>query len=514
MAFEKMQFTGDNTDDIDDDFTMIQINSKSDFNSRVTNKYLLNLYHHSKLYGYPFYKLMDYKGRFQFYGILKNDFKNAFADLKFKITTVMCNYDDEAIECVIIDHNFFDKLYKSTNTGLKTCIAQLTIFEDDLNIINKCANRIETYAVPKIAINLMELCTISPQYDITGYRTDGMFQIKSFINNIPGICLEIDENGHSDRDPKQELNREQVFKTFGHRFVRESIKQNATMDELNRAIEKITENIKLKVKDMMTEYSLHISQGDFIDKMEKITSIDKDFVRLFVKKNHEIHGDYKYCHDEIADFLGYDNVENYKYFIAMMKKELKLNIEYIVVKTGGKISMDIHRDFKTSKNDHGNKTNYFFTRVGFYTLCMVANKPKAKIYRRQFGEVYELALQYTQQAKNNLIGSIQHPKVSEQAITNRMNYKVDSLVKNNNTTKLKKQIDELLEKNKNMQEQINKLNTNVLSQKQTIEDITNKINVKDQIIYKLKTQRNNYLKLIKQFSIQPIQYINSLIGLR
>lgn len=111
-----------------------------------------------------------------------------------------------------------------------------------------------------------------------------MFQIKSYIDNMPGICLEIDENGHNDIDAKQEINREQVFKTFGHRFVRESIKQNATMDELNRVIEKITENIKLKVKDMMTEYSLHISQGDFIDKMEKITSIDKDFVKLFVKK--------------------------------------------------------------------------------------------------------------------------------------------------------------------------------------------------------------------------------------
>ncbi len=71
--------------------------------------------------------------------------------------------------------------------------------------------------------------------------------------------------------------------------------------------------------------------------------------------------------------------------------------------------------------------------------------------------------------------------MSEQAITNRINYKVDSLVKNNNTSKLKNQIDELLEKNKNIQEQINKLNTNVLSQKQTIQDLTLKINLISQI---------------------------------
>ena len=69
-------------------------------------------------------------------------------------------------------------------------------------------------------------------------------------------------------------------------------------------------------------------------------------------------------------------------------------------------------------------------------------------------------------------------------------------------------------KNKNMQNQINKLNTNVLSQKQTIQDLTLKINLRDQIIFKLKTQCNNYLKLIKQFSIESIRYINSLISLR
>lgn len=62
-----------------------------------------------------------------------------------------------------------------------------------------------------------------------------------------------------------------------------------------------------------------------------------------------------------------------------------------------------------------------------------------------------------------------------------------------------------------MQEQINKLNTNVLSQKQTIQDLTLKINLRDQMIFKLKTQSNNYLKLIKQFSIKSTRYINSLV---
>ena len=46
-------------------------------------------------------------------------------------------------------------------------------------------------------------------------------------------------------------------------------------------------------------------------------------------------------------------------------------------------------------------------------------------------------------------------------------------------------------KNKNMQNQINKLNTNVLSQKQTIQDLTLKINLRDQIIFKLKTVAKN-----------------------
>ena len=96
---------------------------------------------------------------------------------------------------VTIDRDFFEKLYKSTNSGLKTCIAHLVIFRDNREIINKCIKRVETYIVPKVAIELIDICIINPQYDITGQKADAMFEIKSYIDNIPGICLEIDENG-------------------------------------------------------------------------------------------------------------------------------------------------------------------------------------------------------------------------------------------------------------------------------------------------------------------------------
>jgi hypothetical protein len=511
--FTNLTFQFDEEDD--DEYQIEQITNKLEFDDEVNNEYLSNLYDHSKIYGYPLYKLYEHnKGKFHYYGILKNDFRSVFADIKSKITTVNCRYDDDNIECVTIDRDFFDKLYRSTNTGLKTCIAQLVIFRDNQDIINKCIKRVETYIVPKVAIELMDLCIINPQYDITGQKADAMFVIKSYVDTIPGICLEIDEDGHKDRDPDEELNREQLFRTFGHRIIRESVKRNATLDELNEHINNIVEKIRLKMKDMMTEYSLTISESDFINKMEKITSIDIDFLKLFAKKDHNDHGSFKYTHNEIADFLGYESTENEnnrcKGFIELMKKELKLNIDYIVDDKNPEINFRVSN---SSKGGRSKKTTYFLTRIGFYILCMMASKPKAKVYRRQFGEVYELALQYTQSSKNSLINSIQPSKISERAVTNRLNYKADSLVKNKSVTKLQHQYDGLLKENEDIKIELNKYKLESELNKQTINDLTNKINDKDLQIFNLRNINFNYLKLVKSLSDYQIKYVNKLANI-
>ena len=87
-----------------------------------------------------------------------------------------------------------------------------------------------------------------------------------------------------------------------------------------------------------------------------------------------------------------------------------------------------------------------------------------------------------------------------------------SMVKNKNVTKLQKQLDELTDENKNMQNQLNKLQIDNEHYKQTIEDLTIKINSKDILIFKLKKICNNYVKLIKQISLEPIRYINNLMS--
>ena len=99
--FTNLTFQYEYPEEDDDEYQIEQITNKFDFDNEINNEYLSNLYDHSKIYGYPLYKLYEHnKGKFHYYGILKNDFKNVFADIKSKITIVNCRYDDDSIECV------------------------------------------------------------------------------------------------------------------------------------------------------------------------------------------------------------------------------------------------------------------------------------------------------------------------------------------------------------------------------------------------------------------------------
>ena len=64
--------------------------------------------------------------------------------------------------------------------------------------------RVETYIIPKVAIALARDCITEPQKNITDYRVDSVFVIRDKdFDNIPDICLEIDESGRKKYDGKK-----------------------------------------------------------------------------------------------------------------------------------------------------------------------------------------------------------------------------------------------------------------------------------------------------------------------
>jgi len=299
--------------------------------TEISNNYIKNLYKHSKLFGYRIYELYDDDNKFAYYVIRSIDLKTHFNNIVKNQNTIEAYYNNESESCVIINDNFFSQIYKSSILSSKMVILLLCLFDDNEDIVKKCRSKIGFYMVAKISINLADKCVISPEHNITGYRIDNMFIIKSFDDFIPNICLEIDENGHNDRNKEEEGIRENFIKSFNHKIIRVSVKRSETDYNIDELIKKTTKDIQLMIDDLLVEYSIdNISESDFINKIINEITIDKEFARMFVRKNDDKFDHFKYKHSEIAQFLGYDDVENYRYFIVLMKKELKPEIDYII----------------------------------------------------------------------------------------------------------------------------------------------------------------------------------------
>jgi hypothetical protein len=459
-----------------------------------------NMFKHSKLFNYRIYELYSDSNKFTYYAMQFDDMKTHFDNFIKQTNIVSAYYDSNEISCVIIDDTFFKQLYDLKNSGSKATIIQLCLFPDDENILKKCKSKIGFYMVAKISIMLANKCIISPEHNITAYRIDNVFTISSFNEYVPKICLEIDENNHNDRDKGDETCREEFIKTFGYKIIRVPVKRNADDSEINRLINKTCKDIELLIEDLIIEYSLNISESDFVNKVENELTIDKEFAMMFARKNNSEFDHFKYTHVEVAKFLGYENVENYKHFITMMKRELKSNIDYIIPNHDANISTVNRRNDHTSKPIK-TKTIYYISRIGFYILCMMANKPNAKLYRRQFGELYEFSINYVNSLRKKVINNIQPSDISENAVTTRLNNKVESVVKNKSISKLeehniklKSENEKLLATIKSLTEEKNKFK---LEAKFYMEKCKNTYHKSNNRLYdiQLKKSINEILKL-------------------
>ena len=398
--------------------------------SELLNDVIGNTLTYTRILNFPMYAIYDRKRRIHAYGMDEVSFQKAFP-LRTAFHVVPCKMNDEFFSAVVLDARVFEKIYNSSNTGLQMCMAQLTIFANDANIKAKCQRRVETYIIPKVALQLSDECIVEPQKNLGDYRVDGLFMIKCDLENVPGICLEIDENGHASYESARETQREDFVRSFGHRMIRKSIRRNATSGEQDQAIQDIVGEIRVLIKDMKTEYAFDMSEEEFVSEIQKRKTIDLDFARFFARKGHERYGQFKYHHEDIAAFLGYDRsngVDNRgdsrsaRGLVELMKQVLTPNIHYMV--DDGTGAMDRPGFPGPPSVKKGVRLNYWITRVGFYCICMASSKPRAVHYRHQFGEVYEFTINYVQALKNRLIRNLPNARVSEESISLRIKEKI------------------------------------------------------------------------------------------
>ena len=126
----------------------------------------------------------------------------------------------------------------------------------DTIIQAKCRKCVEFNSMTRVALALGGECVIEPQKNITGFMFDGVFTIKDpNSDNMPGICLEIGEDGHNREDENREKQREEVICSFNHRILRVAIGRHATYVELDVFIQQIVYDVRLIVRDMQCDFN-------------------------------------------------------------------------------------------------------------------------------------------------------------------------------------------------------------------------------------------------------------------
>ena len=465
------------THNLDSENDEYSIQPVKELNSSIGNEILSNTLTFANLMGFPLYGVYDSRGRLSAYGMDKDSFKKAFA-LKRTLKTMECEYDDQLIDIVPMDAHVFERLHKDENTGLQVCMAQLTIFPNDKVINAKCRHRVETYIIPKVALELARECIVEPQKSVAEYRVDGVFVIRDpSIENMPNICLEIDEDGHQKYDARKEQEREHFIRSFGHRIIRRSVKRSATDDELKQEINTIVKAIRLMVRDLKCEYAWELSEEDFIREIEKRNNIDIHFARFFAKKSDGRFGQFKYNHEDIAEFLGYERSNGERGSTTrslkdLIRQVLTENMHYIV--DDGTLAVDRQRCYSPRTIKKGVKLNYWITRVGLYSICMASSKPKALNYRHQFGEVYEFSINYLQNLKNRVVKQMPDPRASERSILNRIDLKAQHTMERSAASKYKKECAVLTEMCNELRCQLEEQEKATASKERTITDLCKK----------------------------------------
>lgn len=192
--------------------------------------------------------------------------------------------------------------------------------------------------------------------------------------NMINVCVEIDENNHSDRNPKEEHQREQFIKAAGLDVYRIPVKTTLT----SRQIKAIIDEESNKITELARKnYVLH--SPAVILKMIKEYVIDNnihdEFVSMFFREVTK-GNPFIYSHEDIGRFLGFSEKENYRSLTTLIENHCRKKIDYIVTVIDGKY-------------------HYYLTRLGFNYICSTSATPKAAAASKVFSEVYELTTQLT-----------------------------------------------------------------------------------------------------------------------
>jgi hypothetical protein len=418
---------------------------------------------HAKVFGYPLYAIKDFDTK-EFYaiGILDNDWK-ANVSLKMKDAKLSLYIDNDVNgnQMIDSDNNYIfscltDKVIESIiNDDISNLTFNGYVFKRFLsNIIPDVTKKIEYNFGFNLIKMLNDIVVFKHQSNIMNYKADFLLELKNnFDKNIPSIVVEINEDGHKTYSKENENFRKDVIKSFGNRIITIDVKRNLKESEVEKLIIQTEKQIRQLCRDLIIEYSPEIRDEDFIHVVEE-HNIEKSFIKLFLKNNDEAQNNkvFKYTHQEIGDFLGYSNYENYRKFVRETITTNFIENKDFIVETRSAI------EGRAKLHGGQNKKTYLLSRRTFNMICIRSAKPRAKQCAEYFATVYDIALDYVQRLRAKNISNEFENKPKVEVIDKRVNDLVDQRVSKYKYAKFELENNELKNKVKEMEKMIEELN--------------------------------------------------------
>jgi hypothetical protein len=484
------------------------------------------VYKHAELYKYSLYKLVDnYSNSNVKYCILQQDYRNYWNIGCKCIIEEAYNYNNDTL------HNYVeltDKLFENLKkiipkkTQIDIYFMQRLFWNDNIEIRNRPAKKIEFEAAYKLFLGLSARMVITHQVNFMNYYVDMLFELNSTLDyKIPRIGVEIDENDHCDRNPEEEETRQHVIEHFDNIIYRIPIMKTDSDEIIDEKVNETIELINKRVDDLLIIYNPDLSKDQLENELLKY-NFSEHIIQKFLDKHDT--GDEVFClrHDIIAKYLDYGESDNYKHFKKLFTSKnianFKENIDYKIIKkdaNDGQVSFASNIDSIGRKNSGGKtkETIIIFPRSTFHNICMLSKKPKAFEIARSFSKMYEIIMKYVIASRNHIVKHNRSNVVLETDIKNRIEVLVEQRYNKSNYKKLENEINKYKTEINNSNNRIIELESNInelTEQKKILERQCDDqfMNYKEEE-YKYNELKEEYSQLNDNYKVLQQKYVKT-----
>jgi hypothetical protein len=326
---------------------------------------------------------------------------------------------------------------------------------------------------------------------------------------VPPIGIEINEDAHQGYDKLDEEKRTKIIEYFGSRIFQVPVDRKVSDEELKEIVDKTSEDILTTLKELVIDYNPEITEERLCEIVEK-NNIDKEFLAMFIRGSGKSpYEQFKFCNKDVAEYLGYSDNNIRRDFPKDMKKvnpsnyivktRAELKAEFIVKNRCVKIDTSVLiEEYDLNTNGGQNQKFYFLNRVGFYQICMASTRPKARMVREYFVEVYEAVMNYVCRSRVRNIGRLMEVKKSIPFVEERIDKRVNDRVKTYTSFKNKSQMEDQAQLLEKMRGKIDELVSQKVQDDRIITDMDKKLKSITLSKYELLDQKKQDDRIITE----------------